>query len=370
MKKLSFALFGLAVFAGCGIENSLVGGQCREGLVLENDVCVDPTGVQPPEAPTTDKTPLPPDSGNGDATTTSDSGTDANATDKDGGKDITQVTEPVQPPPPVLIDAGSDADTEMMCTPPLVLCRGMCISVDHDPQNCGACGKVCPSNICVAGECQGATPGDVVVIGHDYTNASPGSAQAKVLVNAMSIPTTDPIRVLSFESGASPSAVSMLKYLATNGISRQIKYTVAPSASTLTSTTLNKTYDIVLINDASAVNPATVGPTWAGPLNTFAMKGGVVLAIDTGDSDMPSLITKSGLLTMTGHTVLPDQTHLLVTHAADVIGAGVLSPYASFDSAVTLQGLPASGMDLSWVVQLEQNDGTPGDPVVVHRTVR
>jgi len=75
----------------------------------------------------------------------------------------------------------------------------MCISVTSDAANCGACGKICPSNICIDGVCQGATrrrrPHR-----HDYTNANEGSAEAKVLVNALSIPTTDPIRVLSYET--------------------------------------------------------------------------------------------------------------------------------------------------------------------------
>ena len=138
----------------------------------------------------------------------------------------------------------------------------------------------------------------------------------------------------------------------------------------MTSTTLSKNYDIVIINDASAVDPATTGPTWAAPLNTFAMKGGVVVAIDTGDSAMPALLTDAGLLTMGGHTVLPDMSHLLVTAAADVVGAGVLSPYAAFGSPVSFQGAAPSGTDMSWVVQMAQSDGTPGDPVVIHRTVR
>ena len=212
MKKLSlYALLGLGLLAGCGIENALVGGQCRAGKVLENDLCVDPTGNSPPETPFT--TPLsPPDGGETDAASPAlvDSGAadapNSNVTDKD--------------PELTLADSGADSGIDMMCVPPLVACRGMCISVDHDPMNCGACGKQCPSNICVAGECQGATPGDVVVIGHDYTNATTGSAQTKVLVNAMSIPTTDPIRVLSFENGASASAVAQMKARAPASVAR------------------------------------------------------------------------------------------------------------------------------------------------------
>ena len=51
-------------------------------------------------------------------------------------------------------------------------------------------------------------------------------------------------------------------------------------------------------------------------------------------------------------------------------GAQVLSPYASFGPPVSFQGLHAPGDELSWVVRLEDSDGSPGDPVVDHRIVR
>ncbi|MDB4942445.1 MAG: hypothetical protein JWP97_1979 [Labilithrix sp.] len=342
--------FVLLLVAGCGIENALVGGRCREGFVLDGDVCVATPADAPPSQ--IDQAPLP-----------DGAVPDAEPTPADGGSDGGDI---VAVKPPYEVDAGN----ETTCTPPLVFCAGRCISVESDPLNCGACGKVCASNICVAGECQGATPGDVVLVGHDYTNASPGSAQTRVLVNAMSIPTTDPIRVLSFEDGASPAAVAQLKYLATAGISRKIKFTHASSPGSLTSSALSRFYDIVIIHDASAVDPAAVGPTWAGPLGSFAKKGGVVLAVDVGDSPMPELLTSANLLTVGAHTTLPEASHLLVTGASDVIGAGVLSPYAAFGPPVSFQGVSAPGADITWVVRHQASDGSAGDPVVVHRSVR
>jgi ferredoxin len=274
------------------------------------------------------------------------------------GHDVT----PLFPPPP---------PAQLVCDASFVACHGACIPAATDAANCGACGKVCPSNICVDGECQGATPGDVVLIGHDFTNAWSGSAQAKVLVNALTIPTTDPIRVLSYEEAGSAGAINQAKALAAAGIhGRSIQFTVAPSADALTSATLAKSFDIVLLHDASAADAVATGTSWSDSLGTFTMKGGVVVALDRGTSPVPELLTSSGLLAVGSHTLLSDGTHLAVTGAGDVVGAQVLSPYAGFGAPVSFQGLATPSLDLSWVVRTQGAGGTLGDAVVVHRIVR
>lgn len=368
--SVALVLVTLSVTAGCGLENSVVGGRCREGMDLTDGKCVptepevaivtpaDPPPVVPfghrppkvpqPVAPVIDPSrvePIRPQLPPGAITPI---------------EPITPVTPPDPPVPPPLV-----------CAAPLVACRDVCISVDSDAQNCGACGKICPSNICINGECQGATPGDVVLIGHDFSAATSGSAPAKVLVNALTIPTTDPIRVLSYEDGALPEAVFDMKTIAVDGIKgRSIQFTRAADASDLESATLGRSYDIVVLHDASAGNAATIGASWFASLGTFTRKGGVVVALDRGTSPMPTLLTSSGLLAVGSHTTLPLSTHLLVTNAADVVGAQVLSPYAAFGAPVSFQGLPAQSMDLNWVVRAKNVDDTVGDAVVVHRIVR
>lgn len=62
---------------------------------------------------------------------------------------------------------GTDAQTtsqtasflEDECEPGRALCDGDCIPVDADPDNCGDCGKVCPSGVCVDGVCEGEDGG-------------------------------------------------------------------------------------------------------------------------------------------------------------------------------------------------------------------
>jgi hypothetical protein len=359
---VAFALLTLSFAAGCGLENSVVGGRCRDGMEMSAGTCV----AQEPGATLVAPTDPPADVSTSGVVPSQKrdplQAAPLNPKPLDPVEPFTPIDLP--PPPPI-------TPPPLVCTGSLVACRGACIPVVTDANNCGACGKICPSNICVAGECQGAMPGDVVLIGHDYTNAWSGSAQSKVLVNAMTIPTTDPIRVLSYEDGASPSAVTQAKAVAKAGIlGRTVQFTVAKSATDLASDTLAKSYDIVMIHDASAGDAAAIGSSWAGSLDTFTVKGGVVVALDRGTSPMPQLLSSSGLLAVTSHTTLADGTHLQVTGAADVVGAQVLSPYAGFGAPVSFQGIAAPSADLGWVVRTKASDGTLGDPVVVHRTVR
>ena len=47
------------------------------------------------------------------------------------------------------------------CPTGAVCCNGICTDVNSDPQNCGACGYVCPASTpnCIQGTCYGCPPG-------------------------------------------------------------------------------------------------------------------------------------------------------------------------------------------------------------------
>jgi hypothetical protein len=345
--RLSFALLFLA---GCGIDNAVVGGRCRDDLAQVDGRCV---AVAPPNVNVIDPgnaPPAPPPPP--EVTTTGDAGPIVVGSGSTGV--VGSQEAPDAGPPPALVCDGS-----------LVACHGACIPVDHDGANCGACGKICPSNICVDGACVGSTPGDIVLVGHDFTNAWSGSAQAKVLVNAAAIPTTDPIRILSFEDGANAAAVTQAKSLVMTGVrGRGVSFTRA-TALDLESTTLALAYDVVILHDGSSDDPTGLGARWNQSLPLFAKKGGVVIALDGAASHMPELVTAANLLHVDAHTALASDAHLLVSAPNDVVGAQVLSPYAAFGNAVSFSGLSAAE-DTSFVIR----DETTSEPVVVHRTIR
>jgi hypothetical protein len=345
-------LSGLAVLVGCGSETALVGGRCADGFEPFDGRCVAgaPAGDFGAGGP-----------GGGPASP---------------GQAAT-ASGVVTPPPPSDPNAAGappagppTSNAPLSCAPPEVECLGRCMRVDgDDADNCGACGKICPSNICVKGVCQGATPGDVVLIGHDFATAASGTAQTRVLLNALTIPTTNPIRVLSLEAAADVFTVAHTKTLAAVGIpTRRVAFSTATEASELVTPSLASSYDVVLLHrappgDASAAG-ALVGPS----LEAFAKKGGVVVAIDDGSSPMPELLTSAGLLTVAGHTVLPESTHLAVTSSQDAVARQLISPFATRGRPVSFQGAAPPSTEISWVVRAIASPG-PGDPIVIHRAV-
>ena len=353
-QNLIFGCVVVGVFLyACGSDNSLVGGTCRSGYLERDGICavVAATNVDNGSSGTVIPVTIP---------TTSPSSTN------DSGLPLP--SEIPTAPPVVIPPPAPDAGLPLACTVPLVACHGDCIPVDSDPVNCGACGRICPSNICTAGVCQGATPGDIVVIGHDMSQARAGTVQAKVLGNAVGIPTTDPIRVLSYEMGETPSVVAATRAVAAAGIvNRTVVFTTATDTA-LDDPNLYATYDVVLFHSAgTSATPRTMGQRWAAPLGTFTRAGGVFIAIDRGDTDVPALVRGTGLLTLGGHTALPDATQFNVASASDVVGYKLLSPYAAVGTSDAFTGAELPSSDVSWVVRTAD---VAAQPVVIHKIAR
>jgi len=428
---IAFAVlaFAVGVVPGCGLENALVGGACKDGYSVCGADCVDllvdtshcgrcgttcPPGVGcaagicgGPADGAADaladgardtSTDGPSSDGNTDGTTSdasSDGSTDGPASDasSDGSTDGPSTDSgDACPPPPYntaarcgscftqcvtpntecLLEAGNFV-CRPPCTAPLEPCNGICVNKQIDPLNCGVCDKICPALICVGGICQGANPGHEVVIGHDYTAGFGGSAQVKVLTNAVLLPSSNPLRILSFEKWADPAVVARVKaFVAAAALGRTLAYTVSNDVADLRDPLKLSQNAVVVVYDQSQMASAdamAAGTSWAAPLLTFAREGGTLVALDGagGQGEMPLLLRSAGLLNITSHLALAAASRVAVVAPFDQVGLSVVSPYAVSNRSVTLQSADANGGNVTFVVR----NGTlgDGDPVVVHKLV-
>lgn len=400
MNRFFWSTLGISVLgcvilaAGCNTDNGIVGGACKQGLQVCSNKCVDLTSDV---------------AHCGDCTTTcqpgvvctqgvcggaKDASPDSNADSGDGGDGGSRTDGGdggCEPPFDNHANCGACSkaclDTEdciagpnatfacgPKCTPPLVACRGICVDVQTDPTNCGSCGRFCVSFLCAAGKCSGSNPGDVTVMGHDFEASSGNTSQSRVLSNAVFLPRSNPLRILSYEEFASVSAVSNVKsLLKLNAAGRVLKFTTSTNAADVAAATLPDDFDVVLMYDqrnGTAADLAARGASWKASLRTFTQKGGAVVALDGGKGNgaMPTLLTASDLLVTTGHTVLTNFYPVSVVSPLDVIASQVVSPYAAFINSVELQTTELSAGDTTWVVR----GGFTGteDPVVVHKIIR
>jgi hypothetical protein len=404
---LACVLGGLAgVAGGCGQDSAIVGGTCAASYTQCGQACVDletdpancgacghkcPAGVScvagscggvtdgssdvahDSVADTPVDNPLGEGSfrEGGDAGDGADAPTDATPTDS-GPTDS-------QPTDGLLFDGCAPTDAGLVCPPlcdpdgGLTDCAGQCVDEQNDPFNCGACGKICNSNLCIAGLCQGATPGDIVVIGHDYFTVQGGSAQARVVSNAVLLPSSNPLRILSFEQYAAAPAVNKVTSVLTTAAmaqNRMLNVTHSVTASDIPNNLTITSFDVLLVYDQASAPSGTmamIGASWLATLTTYLGKGGIVVVLDgaSGTGEMPQFETSSSLLAVTSHTSMPPGTPVHVIAPADAVGFGVLSPYGVTRHSGHYLTTEANGGNVIYVVV----EPVSGEPVVVHKIV-
>jgi len=397
----------VALASGCGEESALVGGECASGYVERDGRCSRPgegtafdagsgeasaraEWAGPADSSVSSNASLndalPHSSTASDADGSShlvDGGAiDSGPGDRDGGtldsssngeggqaSQDPQGGHDAQSP-----DAASDVcgmGCKPLCDAPLVACDGICVDTQSDPENCGICGRVCASNICIAGRCQGATTGDIVYIGHDYIATPVIASQAQVLSRSVLLAVRNPVRVRLFTRDADPSAVARLNAIlaaipATYG--RNVTVDATTSEVDVSAGLAGSNFDVLLVPDlvtATAGVPASLGAGWASDLASFTHRGGVFIVLDGAAGplkEMPEFIRATGLLDVTSHSSLGAGSVLDVVAPWDAVGTGVVAPYAGRKNSVLFDSEPSAGR-VVWVVR----DPVTAKPNVVHK---
>jgi hypothetical protein len=260
------------------------------------------------------------------------------------------------------------------CTPPLVDCSGVCVDLDTDPENCGSCGNKCPSGICQAGKCVGATAGHVVLMCTSFEQSFQSSPQTALLGNAVFLPTVNPVRILAYGEHSTQlirNRVNQAIGWAATAKGRTFNITQAPNSAAVASSLDKTSYDVLLVYDQTTAPAGTlggIGTSWASTLSTFVVAGGVVVIPSGGGGtgEMGALVTNAGLLTVSAQPVITGSV-VYNTAPADAVGLNVLSPFVALNRSCTFTTSAAPGPSTVFVVTNGGPDAGSPSPVVIHR---
>jgi hypothetical protein len=286
--KTTFKLAAITAFAAValtGCFNSLVDGTCADGYEWRDGGCQ-----------------LTPDGGGGDDAPDAD----PNLPDAD----------------PNAADARIGPDA-IMCEPGFTDCDGVCTDLENDANSCGMCGHVCPTGICVDGDCVGGVVGRVILIGHDYRQRN--ASETRLLGNAIALPPGSPVTVAVWKGTAT--------------MTHQNVITTAIDAAELAvgedfdridvdNLPVEPVAQVVLImpQDGTAAEAIAAGSAWAAPAAQFIADGGVVIAVGGHNTVSEFVLIGAGLLDAT-YAITCTGDDLTIAAPTDALAAAVLSPY-------------------------------------------
>jgi hypothetical protein len=229
-----------------------------------------------------------------------------------------------------------------------------CTDTSSDPLNCGVCGDVCPTGICIAGLCDGVPRGHIIAIGHDYAQSN--LAMQRVLGNAAALGASWDLGIARWAGTSTIAATTGTTVSLGVGLTlvgrpwHTVAMPPAPSATAFAG------IDVVLVDaqtgDAAAEHAA--GATWQAALQTYLFAGGVVIVLEGAGDTSDRFAAGAALYTATPVDISGQPVYVL--DGADAVTSQVLSPYAA-PSSVSLAGAGPPAVGLS--------DATP---VVVHLT--
>lgn len=386
--------------ANCGA----CGRRCNAGLACVGGQCVSPDGsggtsgdsgggdANPDQSQGGDGPDADPDGSSGSGGSSGDGGNPDGGEDLDGSDlDADNPDAPCLPPfntpfrcgdcntrcqPQEFCKAVDDGFACVPCDPPLSRCGNTCVNLNTDPFNCGRCGNVCPSRLCQGGQCVGAVAGHLVLMCSNYELAPADSPHTRALANAVFLSIRTPVRILAYQQYSVPTNKNKVDALingAAAGRGRSVQFTAATNPTEVTANLNVLSYDVFLVYDqpnAPAGALGTTGTSWNATLNSFARAGGIVIVMDSGNgiAEMDTFLTNAGLLSVTGETEINGIT-VFNRAPGDAIGIGVLSPYLTQRETCIFNTSARPNPDMAFVVTTATEDGTPGDPVIVHRIV-
>jgi hypothetical protein len=235
------------------------------------------------------------------------------------------------------------------------------VDLRTDPDNCGACGRVCATGLCEAGDCVGALAGHVVLLGHSYEVHR--AAMDRLLGNAVLLTSARPARVLPFEGTALPVAIAGARRAIDDtalALGRTVTWLPSTTESALPSALADADVLVVYAQAGGTdLDLTRIGTSWSLALDTFLLRGGVVVVLDAAASHRGTwgILEAAALMTADRHEAATGATVRIVA-PADGMAIGVPLSYRAERESVRYFGIDLPVVASDTVA-----------PVVLHLTV-
>ena len=225
-------------------------------------------------------------------------------------------------------DGGPTGDGGMVTPPDAATCTA---DTTSDPDNCGQCGHVCPSGICVDSKCVGDLPGHIVAIGHDYSHRH--AAMVRVLGNAVALGTHRDVAVTVWQGTAGAALNERVLTAITDGMS-SVGRTWHPVALPPAPGTQFPNVDVLVVEPqgGNGDEVAASAAPWADDVTKFLQRGGVVVVLEGGTTVSYRFADATGLYTMAQPSDATDQVANMVD-SSDAVANHVITPYMAETSS-------------------------------------
>lgn len=262
-----------------------------------------------------------------------------------------------------------------LCEAPLVECNATCVDLNSDSDNCGECGRACPSAICQGGQCIGARAGHIVIIGMNFRETTPDAQPTYLLGNAVLLPRFEPVKILAYSEFADPSVMALVDatigWAATSAIGRDFVITRVNQSQSVNEQLKKPDYDAFLVYEQSLAPSGTLasyGTQWAKTLESFSYVGGVIVVLSgaSGTREMPEFLTNARLLEVTSEKPI-SRSHIFNREQGDSIGTGVLDEFLAPWDTCTFETPAPTDSSTVFVVTDDAPTIPERRPVVVHR---
>lgn len=96
--------------------------------------------------------------------------------------------------------------TCLVCASIETVCSRQCVNTGSNPDNCGGCDFSCGSGLCSNSQCEATNTGRVIVIGHDYLVNKNRTAMNQILANAVLLWPINPVHLVAYKGAANQTA--------------------------------------------------------------------------------------------------------------------------------------------------------------------